>query len=58
VCAGLTEATAPLLVTVSRSILYADASARFAKSARAAARRVRDTIERIRKEVAGQAGHR
>lgn len=58
VCAGLTEATAPLLVTVSRSILYADASARFAESARAAARRVRDTIERIRKEVAGQAGHR
>jgi hypothetical protein len=46
------------LVTVSRSILYADAGPSFAESARAAARRVRDTIERIRKEVAGQAGHR
>lgn len=49
--AGISEGNGPLIVTVSRSVLYASRGSDFAQAARDAARRLRDRIERVRAEI-------
>ncbi|MCX2727152.1 orotidine-5'-phosphate decarboxylase [Thermomicrobium sp. 4228-Ro] len=53
--AGISEGNGPLLVTVSRAILYASRGSDFAQAARDVARRLRDRIERVRAEMQEQA---
>ncbi|MCS7051155.1 MAG: orotidine-5'-phosphate decarboxylase [Thermomicrobium sp.] len=45
---GLAEGTGPLVVTVSRSVLYASAGPDFGEAARQAASRLRASIEQVR----------
>ncbi len=52
--AGLSEGTGPLLVTVSRTVLYASGGPDFARAAREAAQQLRDEIERIRSQLGWQ----
>ncbi len=49
--AGLTEGTGPLIVAVSRSVLYASSGRDFAEAARATAQRLREAIERVRSSL-------
>ncbi|MCX7623736.1 MAG: orotidine-5'-phosphate decarboxylase [Thermomicrobium sp.] len=53
--AGLGEGTGPLLVTVSRAVLYASRGSDFALAARAAAQELRERIERVRAELRARA---
>lgn len=50
--AGLSGANAPLVITVSRSILYASTGSDFARAARTVAQRLRETMQRVQEEVA------
>jgi orotidine-5'-phosphate decarboxylase len=54
--AGLDGRREGLLISASRSILYASGGAYFAEAARAEARRLRDEIERLRMSSGGSAG--
>jgi len=52
--AGLAEGTGPLIVAVSRSVLYASSGPDFAEAARATAQRLRDAIELVRSTLQRQ----
>ncbi len=52
--AGLSHGNAPLLINVSRTVLYAGSGPDFARAAREAAQQLRNEIERIRSHLGQQ----